>query len=140
MIEWKTDDDLPSIDKSVSQDQIIKYASVSGDSNPLHLDQEFASTTQFGGVIAHGMLTLAFISEMLTKAFGKAWLETGSLKVRLKGAARPGDIITAWGTITRADFDGLEAYVGVNNHKGDELIGGLAAVKLSRERYDESTR
>jgi len=139
VIEWKLDDDLPSIGKSVSQDQIIKYASVSGDSNPLHLDQEFASTTQFGGVIAHGMLTLAFVSEMLTKAFGEAWLETGSLKVRLKGPARPGDVITAWGTITKADLDRLEAYVGVNNHKGDELIGGIASVKLSMGRYYEST-
>ena len=38
-------------------------------STPFHLDEEFARTTQFGGRIAHGMLTLAFVSEMLETAF-----------------------------------------------------------------------
>ena len=43
---------------------------VSGDHNPLHTDPAFAATTQFGGTIAHGMLVLAYVSELMTAAFG----------------------------------------------------------------------
>ena len=106
---------------------------MSGDQNPLHLDAEFAATTQFGGIIAHGMLTLAYVSEMLTSAFGKSWLETGRLKVRLKGAAYPGDRLTTWGHIVKEDALGshlaIECAVGLSNQRGEDVITGAAYLK-----------
>ena len=131
MAEWHEGDSLPVVEKFLTQEQIARYADASGDFNPLHLDPEFASNTQFGGVISHGMLTLAFISEMLTKAFGRAWLETGNLKVKLRGAARPGDGVTTWGKVTKSASQTLECSIGIKNSKGEELISGVASVKLS---------
>ena len=131
MAEWREGDSLPVVEKFLTQEQIARYADASGDFNPLHLDPEFASKTQFGGIISHGMLTLAFISEMLTKTFGRAWLETGNLKVKLRGAARPGDTVTTWGKVTRSASETLECSVGIKNSKGEELISGVASVKLS---------
>ncbi len=62
-------DSLPELQKAVSQERIEQYASASGDFNPIHINEEFAATSQFEGRIAHGMLIAAFVSEMLTKAF-----------------------------------------------------------------------
>ena len=128
-------DTMPVVAKTVTQEQLQEYARASGDYNPLHLDQEFAAATQFGGIIAHGMLTLAFVSELMATRFGRAWLESGTLKARFQGAAYPGDQVEAWGQVTKEEPgpDGWRVVcsVGVRSCKtGQELIRGTATVKL----------
>ena len=126
---------LRVVAKTITQKQLHEYAQASGDYNPLHLDPGFASATQFGGIIAHGMLTLAFVSELMATRFGRAWLETGSLKVKFQGAAYLGDQVEAWGQVTKEEpsSDGRRVVcsVGVRNCKtGQDLIRGTAMVKL----------
>ena len=128
-------DQLPVVVKTITQRQLDDYARASGDYNPLHRDAEFAASTQFGGIIAHGMLTLAFVSEMMVGAFGRAWLESGALKVRFKGAAYVGDEVEAWGQVTKEEplpqCRRVVCSVGVRNRRsGQELISGTATVKL----------
>ena len=67
-------DSLPTVVKHITQKDINLYAEASGDFNPIHIDETFAAQTPLGGTIAHGMLILAYISEMMTTAFGKSWL------------------------------------------------------------------
>lgn len=126
--------ELPVVERTIDAQQIARYAEASGDRNPIHLDAEFASTSQFGGIVAHGMLTLAFVSESLTLAFGRDWLESGKLKVRLKAPAYPGDVVRSWGRVVKEDASGprrtLECAVGLTNGKGEELITGVATVTL----------
>lgn len=124
---------LPVISKEINQEQLNAYAKASGDDNPLHLDPEFAAGTQFGGIIAHGMLTLAFISEMMAAAHGRDWLESGSLRVRFKGAAYLGDLVEAWGDLAKAQ-DSFRTYsVGVRNSaSGQELISGTARLNINQ--------
>src|SRR6266542_3225267 len=93
-------DDLLAVTKIITQEKINRYADASGDHNPLHIDPEFAMRTQFGGTVAHGMLVLAYISEMMTGAFGK-WWDAAGLKVRFRGPARPGDTVTTSGRVLR---------------------------------------
>ena len=50
--------------KNVTQEMINHYADAAEDHNPLHIDPEFAKTTRYGGTIAHGMLSVAFIQEL----------------------------------------------------------------------------
>ena len=124
---------LPSVVRTITQKQLNAYARVSGDRNPLHLDTEFAATTMFGGIIAHGMLTLAFISEMMASAFERAWLETGGLRVRFKGAAYLGDKVGTQGRVTKevsaSQERRLSCNVAVNSlDHGQELISGTATV------------
>jgi len=134
MVEFGRNIGFPVIEKQISIDQIARYAEASGDHNPLHLDPAFASNSQFGGVIAHGMLTLAFISEMLTRAFGTSWIETGKLKVRLKAPAYPGDKVSTWGKVTKDSVhDGtrtLVCSVGLRDSNGREMISGDATLVL----------
>ncbi|MCH7605709.1 MAG: MaoC family dehydratase N-terminal domain-containing protein [Chloroflexi bacterium] len=120
--------------KTIGQTQLIAYAQASGDDNPLHLDADFAAATQFGGIIAHGMLTLAFIGEIMAAAFGRAWLETGCLAARFKGAAYLGDKLQAWSRVAKggslAEGTAVECSVGVKNFQtGQDLVTGTASIK-----------
>ena len=68
-------DIIPPIRKKVNQKIIDAYAEASGDYNPIHVDPEFAKDTIFKGTIAHGLLTLSYISQMMVKWAGKYYLE-----------------------------------------------------------------
>ena len=127
---------LPCQSRTITQEQLNRYSQVSGDQNPLHLDPDFAATTQFGGIIAHGMLTLALVSEMLVAAFGKSWLDTGGLKVRFKGAAYVGENLETWGRVEKIATNGgvteLVCAVGVwNRDRDQDIITGTATLTLS---------
>ena len=133
-------DSLPTIQKIVTQSRIGMYADASGDHNPIHLDSDFASSTDFGGAklngtIAHGMMILASISEMLTVAFGEDWLSSGSLKVRFRGPVYPGENISTFGTVKKAsEINGAMEFsctVGVRKDNGDISISGDATVLVA---------
>ena len=127
---------LPELVLDITQERLNAYCAASGDYNPLHWDAEFATTTQFGGIIAHGMLTLALVSRMMAAAYGRAWLESGSLRTRFKGAAYLGDQVVSRGRVTKEeDKDGHRlvtcAVAVVNGKTGEELVTGAATVKLT---------
>ena len=133
-------DALPTIEKTITQAQIERYADAAGDHNPIHLDAEFATGAEFGGstldgTIAHGMMILASISEMLTVTFGEDWLSGGRLKVRFRGPVYPGETITAYGNVKRIkELDGsreLTCAVGVRKGNGDTAISGDAVVRVA---------
>ena len=71
---------LPPLTKHVTVEQIRQYAEASGDRNPIHLDETFARSAGLPGVIAHGMLTMAFANQMVTD-----WLGDRSMLKRLQG-------------------------------------------------------
>ncbi len=136
-------DALPTIEKTITQPQIERYADAAGDHNPIHLDAEFASGAEFGGstldgTIAHGMMVLASISEMLTVAFGEDWLKSGRLKVRFRGPVYPGETIMAFGSVKKvSESDGigeLSCAVGVRKDNGDTVISGDATVHIASGR------
>jgi acyl dehydratase len=81
------------------------------------------------------MLTLAFISEMMTEEFGPAWLHNGSLRVRFKGAAYVGDRVETRGRVNKetvlSEGRQVGCAVGLSNcQTGQELISGTATVVL----------
>ena len=129
---WTVGGKLPSLGKSLTQEKIDGYARASGDFNPIHVDPAFAAATPVGGTIAHGMLLLAYLSEMLTAAFGRAWLSGGRLKVRFKGVARPGDALTVRGRVERVQDEGRRLFAAVEciNQAGELLAAGDAEVRL----------
>lgn len=122
---------VASIMKQLSQEQVRRYADATGDHNPIHVDEDFARATPFGGTIAHGMLTLASVSEMMAAAFGEAWLRRGRLRVRFRAPARTSDTITASASASggQADRGGMRVYaVEVRNQADELLISGTAEV------------
>ena len=121
-------DELPQLARCVTQAVINKYAEASGDHNPLHTDEEFAAGRQFGGTIAHGMLVLAYLSEMLTGAFGERWASGGRMKARFRAPARPGDRITVGGRVTRVNNGILRCEAECRNEAGEVLASAEVQV------------
>ena len=131
-MDYKTQ--LPKVVKKVTQEQVNLYASASGDHNPIHVNPQFAASTTFGRTVAHGMLVLAFLSEMMTQAFGPAWLTSGKLKVRFKAPVFPEDQVSTFGEARGkarlAGATGFKYAVGCHNQGGEEIISGEATVTI----------
>jgi acyl dehydratase len=125
---------LPEVKRQITQENVNLYARASRDFNPIHIDPEFAKKTAAGGTIAHGMLDLAFCSQMMTAAFGKNWLEGGSFNIRFKMPARPGDVLTVQGKIEKISVEATKAVITCSvlcsNQKGETIISGEAVVRL----------
>jgi len=124
------------LSRRVTQEGIRRYAEAAGDYNPIHLDEEYARTTPFGGTIAHGMLVLAYVSETMTAAFGRDWLASGRLKVRFRAPARPGDTLTVRAEPRRSrQVNGQAAFeygIECRNERGETLVSGTAEVTVAR--------
>ncbi len=96
---------LPEFVRRVTQSDINRYAEASGDYNPIHIDPAFAASTPLKGTIAHGMLVLAFMSEMLVRVFGDAWDQSGQLTTKFRSPVRPGDTLTVAGQVESLQYD-----------------------------------
>jgi 3-hydroxybutyryl-CoA dehydratase len=123
--------EVAPLTRALSQAVIDRYAEASGDHNPIHVDAAFARSTPLGGTIAHGMLVLATISEMMTAAFGERWLASARLEVRFRAPARPGDTLTARARPDGGDAETVRYRVECVNQHDDVLISGMAQVALS---------
>jgi 3-hydroxybutyryl-CoA dehydratase len=124
--------------KHITQEKINLYAEASGDFNPIHVDESFAVKTPLGGTIAHGMLSLAYVSEMMTSAFGRSWLSEGKLRARFKEPARPGDTLAINGKIDCVEQKDGVSYANCSfechNQKGETIVTVETIVKVSKDR------
>ena len=86
--------------KTVTEADVVLFAGISGDSNPVHMDNEFAKGTMFKGRIAHGMLTASFISTVLgTRLPGPGCIYV-SQNLKFRAPVRAGDTVEARVTVT----------------------------------------
>ena len=129
---------LNSVVKHIAQENINLYAEASGDFNPIHIDESFAGRTPLGGTIAHGMLSLAYVSEMMTSAFGQNWLSEGRLRAKFKEPARPGDTLTIEGKINcieqKDDVSYANCTFECRNQKGEMIVTGETIVRFSHDK------
>jgi 3-hydroxybutyryl-CoA dehydratase len=79
---------------AVTPATVADFARVSGDDNPVHLDEAFARTTRFGGTIAHGMLVASFISTTLAKDLPGPGTIYLSQSLKFTRPVRVGDTVT----------------------------------------------
>lgn len=118
--------------REVTDDVIRKFADVSGDFNPIHLDEEFAAKTRFGKRIAHGMLSGAFISAVLGSEFRE--LSTIYLSQTMKFTAPVflGDTVTTTATITniREDKPIVTLSTICRNQNGETTLEGESVVMV----------
>ena len=109
---------------TITQERIGRYAEITEDWNPLHVDEAFARTTSFGGVIAHGMLSLNLAWELLREIHGDEGIADGELTVRFKKPVRPGDTVRAR---ARREADAAGGWeVWIENQAGEAVIAGHA--------------
>lgn len=86
--------------RTLTETDIVLFAGISGDNNPVHINEEFASNTMFSGRIAHGMLTAAFISTVLGMKLPGPGSIYVSQTLRFKAPVRAGDTLNVRATVT----------------------------------------
>lgn len=89
--------------RTVGEADIVAFAEVTGDNNPVHLDADYAAQTSFGERIAHGMLSAGYISAVLGTTLPGPGAIYLSQTLRFKRPVKIGDEVTARATITEID-------------------------------------
>jgi 3-hydroxybutyryl-CoA dehydratase len=88
-------DEFPTIAEAISQETINQYADLSGDYNPIHVDEEAGAASEFGGTIAHGPIALQSFFRSLTAWVGSEAPAPGTeVKVTFRAPVRPGDTVS----------------------------------------------
>lgn len=120
-----------SYGKTVTETDIVMFAGLSGDTNPVHLNQEYAETTMFEGRIAHGMLSAGFISTVLgTRLPGPGTIYL-SQNLQFKAPVRIGDTVTAKVVVCEIIATKKRAILETNCYVGDRcVISGEATVMV----------
>ena len=120
----------------VTEQMGIEFAGVSGDTNPVHLDQDYAKATRFGAKIAHGMLIGSFISNVI----GTRMPGEGSIYMKQEMTfLRPvyyGDRVTVEVAVIALQKDRNRAVLSTDcyNQKGEKVLAGEALVMPKEEK------
>jgi len=124
-----------SLSKTISEADIVLFAGVTGDFNPLHLDAEYAKKTRFGERIAHGLLTAGLISAVLgTRLPGPGAIYLGQT-LNFRKPVKIGDTITATAKVSSYDPEKRIVKLETNcyNQDGVLVLGGEAVLLLEKE-------
>ena len=121
-----------SNERKVTDELIRAFADISGDHNPIHLDEEFAKTTRFGRRIAHGMLSGAFISAVLGYEFEARKIVYLSQTMKFIAPVFIDDTITTTGTVTgiREEKGIVTLETVCTNQDGEVTLKGEAMVMI----------
>ena len=109
-------------ERIVTEKDIEDFAKISGDNNPVHLDEDFAKTTIFKGRIAHGMLAASFISTTVgTKlpGYGAIYI---SQNLKFKGPVRIGDKVITTATIESINTEKKRVTMSTRCAVGDKIV------------------
>jgi 3-hydroxybutyryl-CoA dehydratase len=127
-----------STERLVTDELVRKFADVSGDYNPIHLDDEAAKNTRFGQRIAHGMLSGAFISAVLGYELSERRIVYLSQSLRFVAPVFIGDTVTATGTVKsiREDKPIVTLETVCTKQTGETVVTGEAVVMILDEEKD----
>jgi len=125
---------LPDLRKPpITKLQLVKYAGASGDYNLIHTDDETARSVGLEGVIAHGMLSMAFLGEYLCWLAGPESVRR--LSVRFHEMVRPGDTLTCRGRVKERTTSNagsrLQLEVWAENQRAERVTVGDAEVQIT---------
>ncbi|WP_181538544.1 MaoC/PaaZ C-terminal domain-containing protein [[Anoxybacillus] calidus] len=122
--------DCRSITKTITNEDIVAFAKLTGDINPIHLDEEYAQQTHFKERIAHGLLTTSYISTVIgTKLPGKGAIYL-SQHIRFKAPVKIGDTLTIIGKVINKQDDKkiITLETNVINQYNQLVVEGQAVI------------
>ena len=136
-----TFDELPigkkaTYTRAITEQDIVLFAVVSGDINPLHLDPEFAKGTLFGERIAHGMMTGAIISAALVMAMTGPGAIYRSQSLKFRRPVKIGDVITVHLEIVERNTEKKVLTIDCDciNQNGESVAKGVAEIVAPAEK------
>ncbi len=123
-----------SVTKTIGEYDINTFAGIIGDFNPLHINSEYAKTTQFGERIAHGMLTASFLSTIVGMCIPGADAIYLSQELKFFLPVKIGDTITATGTVTKIIEEKKIGYLdmSITNQRGEVVVAGEGKVMATK--------
>jgi acyl dehydratase len=124
--------DTASFTKTFTESDVLNFAEISGDHNPVHVDPEFAATTRFERQIVHGMLTSGLISAVLGMQLPGPGCVYLKQELNFRAPVYFGDTITATVTVTktREDKPIVTLETVCTNQEGVEIINGEAILMV----------
>jgi 3-hydroxybutyryl-CoA dehydratase len=129
---------FPEVTHVIGREEIDAYAELSGDFNPLHMDPQYAATTQFGTVIAHGPIALQTLFEAVATWLGGDRLPSGvRIDVSYRGPVRIGDVVTCRGERVDDHAGDVTVHARCVNQEATEVLQALVVVPrqaVPRER------
>lgn len=140
--EWQVGAEFESPARTVTEADIVAFAGLSGDYNPLHVNEEYCKTTIFGGRIAHGPLVYAIAAGLLFQLH--LYDDTliaflGFENLKFTKPVKPGDTIRARIKVlekresSNADRGVMKRQLQVLNQRGDVVQEGIQAFLLKRK-------
>ena len=124
---------LTSSRRTITEADVVNFAGLSGDFNPLHYDDEFARSAGLPGVMAHGMFSAGLLGSFLV-----SWVEDRRVrrfKLRFKSPVWPGDTLHATGSLVRVDPSGdievAELVLKLARQDGSEVVTAMAEVECA---------
>jgi acyl dehydratase len=134
----------PLVKPPITQEQLRRYAEASGDYNPIHLDEEAAHRVGLDSVIAHGMLSMAFLGQFVTQQIADMPdAHLAHLRVRFMNMVRLSDTLTCHGVVksSTTDDDGQKSITikcWAQNQKGEKVTAGEAVVLIPLTQTQEA--
>ena len=126
--------DKGAFTKTISETDVFAFADISGDFNPLHIDEEYARRSVFGRRIAHGILTAGIISTVLgadIPGLGTVFVE---LHIKFLKPVFLGDTVTATATVMEiVNPKRVRLMVACLNQQGEDVAVGNALVVPPKE-------
>ena len=121
--------------KTVAEADVLLFAGITGDLSPIHVDEEFARRTRFGGRIAHGALLVGFVSTVMGQMTARLPPPGGvsaRYEVRFTGPVRLGDTVTTELTLaeTRPERRQLIFRARTTNQRGETVLDGQTVLTL----------
>jgi 3-hydroxybutyryl-CoA dehydratase len=126
--------DKASRTTTITDEMIRTFAILTGDNNPVHLDDTYAATTRFGRRIAHGMIAAGLISAVLANNLPGPGTVYLSQTLKFKAPVHPGDMITTTVEVKSVRPDKPIATLGTvcRNQEGAVVLEGEAIVLVSQ--------
>ncbi|MBI4619165.1 MAG: dehydratase [Desulfobacterales bacterium] len=120
------------VSEPLTETQFVMYAGASGDFNPLHTVHSFGEMVGYGGVIGHGMLSMAVVGRGLTDWLGNKALKKFGVSFRTVTKAK--DVITVKGVVAKKYTEGGNNCIDINlvaeNQRGETVVTGNATAAL----------
>ena len=125
------DSEIPAMVKQPTTRQLVMWAGVSGDYNPIHYDKDFAHSKGLPGVIVHGQLVGCFLGQLITDWIGRQGV-VKKLSLSYRSMNFPGEQLSCRGSVIKKYVeDGehcIECSLWVENTKGEKTVSGQAIV------------
>ena len=133
--EIHTFDEIPighakNFSVKIDEEMLDSFANISGDFNPLHMDEQYAKTTQFKGRVCHGMLLASFLSRLIGMYIPGKFSLYFSQSLNFRAPCFIGDEVTITGTVTEKHNSTkiLTLKTVISNQNENCLVDGIAKV------------